>query len=122
MPVSVTHTQTRSVEEGPAYVVYDVVDASDGIAPEVFVFRTDDDAFNRIATIGDMTTLPAGKAAAVAAGADYYRLPDVTRSFASLSAADNAATGISQRIQLLVVEYDAAVTSFIGTTTETLSS
>lgn len=120
MPVTITHTQTRSVGPGPVYVVNDVVTATVGIAPEVFVFTTDDDSFNRIATVDDMLDLPATKASAVAEGADYYRLPAVTRQFTSVSVADSVALAISDRLTLLAVEYDAAVNDFVGTTTETL--
>jgi hypothetical protein len=122
MAVTITHTQTRSVEAGPTYVVHDVVTDTAGIDPEVFVFVTDDDSFNRIATVDDMLTLPATSEEAIASGADYYRLAEVTRSFASLSSADNAAIAISDRLKLLVVDFDAATNAFIGTTTETLSS
>ena len=121
MTVSITHTQTRSVD-GISYVVNDVVTASEGIAPEVFVFATEDDSFNRIATVDDMLTLPATPEEAIATGADYYRAAEVMRTFASLYKADQAAIAISERLKLLTVEYDGAVNAFVGTTTETISS
>lgn len=122
MAVTITHTQTRSVEEGPTYVVHDVVTATTGIEPEVFVLVTDDDSFNRIATVVDMMNLPATQAEALTNGADYYRVSEVERVFTSLSVADNAAITISERLKLLAVEYDAATNAFVGTTTETISS
>lgn len=122
MSVTITHTQTRTVEEGPVYVVEDVVTATTGIDPEVFVFATDDDRFNRIATVDDMFRLPADASQALTAGVDYYRAAEVRREFTSLRDADNAAITIGERLQLLAVEYDAAVNAFVGTTTETLSS
>lgn len=121
MPITITHTQTRSVVPGPLYVVEDEVTASSGIAPEVFVF-TMEDSYNRIATVDDMLSLQPTKAAAIAAGDDYYRQSDVTRSFQSLSDADSFAIAITDRLKLLVVDYESATEAFIGTTTETLSS
>lgn len=119
---SITHTQVRSVQAGPLYRVADTVTASVDIQPQVFVFQTSDNAFNRIATVDDMMTLPTSQAQAVIDGADYYRLNAVTKDYESLKTADDAATAIVDRIKRLLVEYDAAVTEFVGTTTETLTS
>lgn len=122
MPVTVTHTQVRSVQAGPLYRVDDEVTASSGIDPEVFVFRTSDEAFNRIATVDDMMLLPNTRAQALIDGDDYYRLAQVVKDYESLKTADDAATTIVGRIKQLLVDYDAAVNEFVGTTTETLSS
>lgn len=122
MAVTITHTQTRSVEPGPSYVVEDVVTATVGIQPQVYVFSVDDDLYNRIATVDDMLTLSTSRADAIAAGDGYYRLSEVTRSFMSLSDADSFAIAITDRLKLLAVDYEAATEAFIGTTTETISS
>ena len=65
MPITITHTQVRSVQAGPVYRVQDTVTASVGIQQQVFVFRTADVSFNRIATVDDMLTLPTSQAQAM---------------------------------------------------------
>lgn len=120
--ISITHTQIRSVQAGPLYRVQDTVTASVGIQQQVFVFETSDQSFNRIATVDDMLSLPTSQAQAVIDGKDYYRLNTVTKDYESLKTAEDAATTIVNRIKLLLVEYDAAVNAFVGTTTETLTS
>lgn len=122
MPVTLSHTQVRSVQAGPTYRTLDTVTASSGIAPEVFVFRVDGDVFEHVATVHDMANLPNTRAQAVIDGKDWYRLATVQRDLDILSDADEFADSLIGRMKALVVEYDAAVTAFIGTTTETLSS
>lgn len=122
MAVTLTHTQTRSVEAGPLYRVDDLATASAGIQKEVFVFQTIDDEFSRVATVDDMMLLPNSKAQAVLDGKDYYRGDHFVKDYESLQTANNVATAIVGRIKSLLVDYDVAVTAFVGTTTETLTS
>lgn len=122
MPVTITHTQVRSVQVGPAYRTVDTVTASAGIPPQTFVFLVSDDSFQNVATVDNMLNLPSTKAQAILDGKDAYRLAAVQKDFAILSDAEYFATTLSQRMARLVIEYDAAVNEFVGTTTETLSS
>ena len=48
MTVSLTHTQVRSVQAGPAYRTFDTVTASGGIQIQVFVFLVLDDSFQHV--------------------------------------------------------------------------
>lgn len=122
MPVTLTHTQVRSVEAGPAYRTLDTVTASSGIDPEVFVFRVDNDAFEHVASVFDMDNLPNTKLQAVADGKDWYRLATVQRDYDTLVQADEFADTLLARMKRLLVDYDAAANGFVGTTTQTLSS
>jgi hypothetical protein len=122
MPVSITHTQTRSVEAGPLYRVLSAVTDPVGIQPETFVFRVSDDEFQYVATVPDMLNVLNTKAAAVAAGDDLYRLSSVQRDHVSLLEAQDFGTTLSQRLQALVRQYDVAVNDFTGVTVEALSS
>jgi hypothetical protein len=122
MATTLTHTQVRSVQAGPLYRVSDTATAGVNIEKEVFVFKTADDVFNRIATVADMTDYPNTKAQAVLDGKDYYRDAHFQHDYASLKQAADAATAIVGRLKALLVDYDAATNTFVGTTTETLSS
>lgn len=122
MPVTITHTQTRTVEAGPLYRVLSVVTDPVGIQPETFVFRVSDDRFEYVATVADMLNVLNTKAAAVAAGDDLYRLSSVQRDHASLRDAQDFGTTLTQRLQALVRQYDVAVNDFTGVTVEALSS
>lgn len=122
MAASLSHSQTRSVTAENLYRVVDTVTASTGMPPEVFVFRTEDAVYNRIASVGDLQTLLTSQAAAQTAGHPYYRLAAVTMDWALLSQAKDFATTVNARLRDLVKAYDLAVTGFVGSTTETLTS
>jgi hypothetical protein len=122
MAVTITHTQVRSVQVGPAYRTVDTVTASVNIPPEAFVFLVADDSFQHVATVDNILNLPNTKAQAIIDGKDAYRLAVVQKDYAILSDAEEFANTLIQRMKLLVIEYDAAVNDFVGTTTETLSS
>jgi hypothetical protein len=123
MTVSVTLVETRTVETGPLYRVKHDITASVHISPYVFVFTTETEAFSRVATVYDIekvthTTL----AAAQTAGAEFYRLDEVTKNWESLDLAAEFAAYNKQRLQFLVSEYETYTSSFAGTTTTTLTS
>lgn len=122
MAVSVTHSQIRSVQAGPAYRTLDTVTAAVGIQTQVFVFAVEDDSFQHVATVHNMQQLLNTKAAAVLAGHDAYRLAVVQRDFESLSDAEEFGATLIERMKSLVVEYAEAINNFVGTTTATLSS
>lgn len=122
MPVTITHTQVRSVQPGPLYRTLDTVTAAVGIQTQVFVFLVLDDSFQHVATVDNMLNLPNTKAQAILDGKDAYRLAVVQQDYAILSEAEEFASTLIQRMQLLVIQYDEAVNTFVGTTTGTLSS
>ena len=122
MTVSLTHTQVRSVQAGPAYRTFDTVTASGGIQIQVFVFLVLDDSFQHVATVDNMVNLPNTKAQAILDGKDAYRLAVVQKDYPILKDAEEFAATLIQRMKLLVIEYDAAVNSFVGTTTAVISS
>ena len=123
MTVSVTLVETRSVETGPLYRVKHAVSAAVHISSSVFVFSTDTETFSHVATVYDIekvtnTTL----AAAQTAGAEYYRLAEVTKDWESLDTASEFAVYNKQRLQFLVTEYESYTTSFAGITTTVITS
>ena len=59
---------------------------------------------------------------AVSGDKDAYRLAVVQKDYPILKDAEEFAATLIQRMKLLVIEYDAAVNSFVGTTTAVISS
>lgn len=122
MASTLTHTQTRSVQAGPLYRVQDQVTASETIDDAVFVFRTDTQEFDHVATVDDMSAYPDTLAEAQADELEFYRLTSVTKDWEALEDAEEFGAMLIERMKALCVDYDAAVTSFVGTTTATISS
>lgn len=114
LPVSVTRSLTRSVQPGPVYRVVDSCTTSDGIDPAVFVFRLSDDGFSHVATVRDLVTYPATRAAAVTAKADFYRLATVTFESPSVREANSFTVTVTHRVQALCNEYRFARDNFLG--------
>ena len=120
MSSSITHTQTRSLQAGSIYRVVDSISASTTIDPSLFVFSTDSQKYNRVATVLDLAVLLDTYAAAVTAGAAYYRLAEVTYDTAVLEDAVEFAVEIKGLLAALLHDYDLATTSFVGAETETI--
>lgn len=121
MTVSLTHTQTRTVEtvaSSAVYRVHDEVTSSTSISAKVFVFTVADDLFSRVATVSDLAVLPDTKAQAITDSLDEYRDETMEQDFTSLTTAIDAAAILRSRLQTLVVEFDTAISSFVGTTTD----
>lgn len=114
---TLTHQQTRSVD-GTSYRVVSTITAADGVPAEVFVFAASGAAFNRVASVDDLLTLPTSITSNVA----YYRAATVDRGFTTLRDADAFARYVKTHLPALVKEYNQAVTAFIGTSTDTVSS
>ena len=121
MASSLSLTQTRSLY-GNLFRVVNTVNSSVVMPPEVFVFATADQSYNRIASVQDLLSLPNTHAAAVSGSVAYYRLAAVTRDFTLVSDADRFAKESKGCLKFLAVEYDSATTKFIGTDTGTISS
>jgi hypothetical protein len=115
MATTLTHTQVRSVS-GVNYLVVDTVTAAtNGLTIQVFVMSGDTNTFERVADPGDLS-LP------TTSTVPYWRTYTVTGTFATLSDAQDFSQLLETRLQQLVTNYDAALSGFVGTTTETLSS
>ena len=115
MATSLTHTQVRSVVSTNYQVVDTVTAATNGLDINVFVMAGDTGQFQRVADPGDLS-LP------TVSTVPLWRTYVVTGSFPELCHAQEFAAILEQRLQSLVTNYDASVSAFVGTTTETLSS
>jgi len=119
--MDLTHTQTRTTAGG-FYRVADTVTSATGIPSQVFVFRTTDQEFSRVAAVDDLLELPDTLEAAVAEGCAYYRTAAMSRDYESMATAADFAAALKRDLKYLVIEYNKAVTLFLGTDTETLTS
>ena len=114
MAVTVTRTQTRSIDPGPLYKVIDTCTAALGFDTSIFVYRTAEETFSHVATTRDILSYPATKAAAVTAKSDYYRLPAVTFTSPSLRNAVVFAHDVTVRVQTLCNEFFSSQEAFLG--------
>lgn len=117
MSVRLDIRQIRSVEEGPLYRVVTSVFYNSGIDRSIFVFNTETDVFEHVATPWDIDNTPDNKAEAVVETVNYYRLTEVTRDFTTAEEALAFASYTLSRISLLAREYNLVQSSFIGSNT-----
>ena len=119
---SVNHTQIRSTIAGPQYQVQDTINSAVGIETQLFLFRVSDDVFANVCNVDDVSAYPNTKNQAITDGKSYYRLATVTKAFPTLALGQEFADTIKARLKSLMVDYAAATTTFVGTTTESISS
>ena len=116
-------TQVRSVVSSSDYEVSNTVDQNVDIPAEVFVFSTSTGLYDHVASVGDILSIPdVTQAVAVAAGHQYYRQAASVNDWESLRDARDFAVMVQERLKSLVMAYNTAETSFIGTTMEIYSS
>jgi hypothetical protein len=94
--------QTVSSPDGVLYRVNIEVLTAGGIDKNVFVYRVADDTFMHPATPYDLLNFPVGRAAAVAAGAEFYRMSTVVRTFPTSRSVAETITVHKSRLRLLV--------------------
>ena len=121
MSVTIEVSQERTVEEGPLYRVDTVVDYASGIDRNIFVFNTESQAFEHVATTWDMENLPIGRTEALRVDANYYRLSQATVDYESETTGTEAASYTLGRIQSLAIAYETMAESFVGSDSHTYS-
>ena len=119
---SVTHTQTRSVVAGPLYRVREQITASVTIDDKIFLFQVADSTYDHVCTVADMAAYPDTRAQAVTDGLGYYRHNDATVDSTDVAVAEEVAAEFIVKIRQLMLDYDAAIVSFAGSTTATIDS
>ncbi len=77
-------TQVTSNDNGVAYQVTNVVEATRGIGRELFVYRTDTQGFDHYATPADLATVPTSLDLSRANRLPFYRQENLTRVWPSL--------------------------------------
>ncbi len=114
MTVHIELRQTRTLEDGPIYRVKNLVIYASEIQKEVFVFNVVDETFSHVAYPYDMENIPVGKAAAITAGNNFYRVVEVTRDYDTLEAALVFAEHSRGRVRYLASDYETATEEFEG--------
>lgn len=122
MSVHVEVHQSRTVEEGPVYKVSTEVTFATGIERALFVFNTETQNFEHVATVWDMEHYPSDRNVAVQNGDNYYRAPSAVVGYPNQTTAIDYATYTIERVQLLVDNYNKAKTVFEGDTDYTLEA
>lgn len=125
--VSQTRQQLQNTHGDIVYRIISVVtDQGDLPQPAIFVYKIEDpddpsyDAFQRIASPYDLTTLTIGRPAAVAAGVQYFLSTYSSRDFDALEVAMQAMQEINGRVSTLASTYNTYMSSFYTATAEAL--
>ena len=119
MSVELQVTQVRTVEAGPLYRVNTSVVYNNGIDRSIFVFNTETEVFEHVATPYGIENYPDSRAESVVGTINYYRQANVVRDFSTAEEAAAFATYTLGRIQLLAREYDIVDSVFEGSSTVT---
>jgi hypothetical protein len=118
--VEIKLKQTRTIEEGPIYKVKTEVTEHTDIEAEIFVFSTETQNFEHVATVWDMEHYPKTREEALEAHQNYYRLDEATVGYETQVTALEFAEYTVERVQFLVTDYSKAITDFEGEFTYTL--
>lgn len=120
MPVTVTRSQTRSVQPpasgatAPSYRVLDTCTAAVGVPQEIYVFSVSTGDYSHVATPADLRLYGTDLALARTQRKAFYRAASVTRDFAALSDASSFALDLDSRVQYLCDQFDVALDEFLG--------
>lgn len=111
--VSYTLRQVTAIIDGPAYQVTNQVTAATDSDVNTFVYSAASQKFSHYATAADMLQLPVGYPNAQLLGAEFYRLDNVVRAWASVSEMNNDIAQTMRRIQSLADELNQVNGSLI---------
>ena len=119
MSVTIQVQQVRTVEEGPLYRVDTSVVYNKGIDRNVFVFNTETEEFEHVATPWDMENTPGTRQEAILGDINYYRLSAVVKDFELVTVASEFAAYTLGRLSALAREYEIVGETFEGSGTYT---
>lgn len=107
---------TGAAVSASAYTVRWQITAATDMPSEVFLVDFATNTFQGVVT-PSVLVFPTTRTS----GQGFYRLSDVTATFASLTEAQNARINVRAALLQLIQIYEDNISSFLGTTTETLS-
>jgi len=107
--------------EGLYRIQLDIIDAVN-IDLDVLVFDTEHDIFSHVATVYDIETYPAGKEAAAAIFAPFYRNRGAEINYATIRDATGFESITRSRLKILAVSYASIVDAFTGTAIAAIDS
>lgn len=111
--VSYTLRQVTAIVDGPAYKVTNQVTAATDSDVNVFVYNATSQNFSHVALAADMLTLPVGYPMAQSLGAEFCRLDNVVRTWASAGELSNDLAETLRRVQALADELNQVNGSLI---------
>ena len=114
MSVRLEIHQDRAVIEGPVYQVTTRVTYASGINRNIFVFNTETQDFEHVATVYDMETFPADRDEAILGLIAYYRKDVAIVGYTEETTAIDAADYTRERIGYLATQYQLAQEEFEG--------
>ena len=114
MTVRLEIHQARTVEEGPEFKVATSVTYASGINRNIFVFNTETEDFEHVATVYDMEQWLADRDDAIEAGDNYYRKDAAIVGYEVQETAADAASYTLERIEYLANQYNLMRTTFEG--------
>ncbi len=117
MSVRIDVTQLRTVEEGPIYRVSTSVVYNTGIDRNIFVFNTETEEFEHVASPWDIENLPTTQAQAILDNCDYYRQSSVIKDWDDIEEAIEFAAYTLSRVSSLAQQYELAESAFEGSGT-----
>ena len=117
MSVRIDVTQERTVVEGPIYRVTTAVFYNTGIDRNIFVFNTETEVYEHVASPWDMENLPSTRAQAVTDDVAYYRLYTTVNDWDDVGEAIEFAAYTLSRISSLAQQYELVESAFEGSGT-----
>lgn len=115
MTVRLEIHQARTVEAGPEFRVATSVTYASGINRNIFVFNTETEDFEHVATVYDMERWLTDRDAAIEATDNYYRKDEAIVGYDAQDTAIEAAAYTLERIEYLANQYNLMRTEFEGT-------
>ena len=122
MTVTIELRQTRTAVASDNYRVLSEVITATNIIPEIFVTRTIDDDFQRVAMVDDIVSLPRTKQDAIDEQRASYLAAAAEVDYGDVATAVYAADHVRGRVQHLVETYDEYTTEFEGQDDYTITS
>lgn len=117
MSVRIDVDQNRTVEEGPLYRVETLVTYNTGIDRNIFVFNTETEVFEHVATPWDIDNRPISRDQAILDDSNYYRLAAATKDHSTVDEATEFAAYTLSRISSLAQDYELTSSTFEGSAT-----
>lgn len=117
--VSIQYEVRQDVPSEGVYVVQVEVLTADFIDLEIFTFDVEYSAFIGVSTVYSLRNYPRTRTAAVDAGLLFFRAPGVTRTFDTVTAAENFVAVTKARIETVRREWQAYLDGFVAAETIT---
>jgi len=119
--VRVDLKQTKTIEPGPVYRVTNLVTYAQDIPSKIFVFNTDTQLFEHVATLWDLQNYPLTQTEAINNAIAYYLASECYGDYTNIQSALNFTASIFSRVEGLVRDYAEANGVFEGVTTHTIT-